>query len=321
MRHFPASRYGGLLAFLLVALSAMGTACHLLRGETESTLRHEPTTCAQSMPAHATADSVCLAIIGDYGIHRGGARAVSRMVHAWKPDFVITTGDNNYPAGRREQMDRNIGAFYHAFIGNYQGAYGKGSPINRFFPVLGNHDWDSGTLGGWYDFFTLPGNERYYTAELGLVELFALDSDIREPDGIGVDSRQAAWLKQRLKASKACYKLVSVHHPPYLSPARDRDNSPALRWPYAEWGADAVFSGHEHLYERLEVDGIPYIIVGNSGHPLEPVYGIPQPQSRKRFGGDWGAMRVMATRQDITYEMWSLAGEVVDHLVVPGACE
>ena len=53
------------------------------------------------------------------------------------PDAVVTVGDNAYGSAGQ---DTAVGQYYHSFIGGYAGAYGAGSPTNRFFPALGNHD-------------------------------------------------------------------------------------------------------------------------------------------------------------------------------------
>ena len=34
--------------------------------------------------------------------------------------------------------------------------------FRRFFPSLGNHDWGTGNVNAYFDYFELPGNERYY---------------------------------------------------------------------------------------------------------------------------------------------------------------
>ena len=39
-----------------------------------------------------------------------------------------------------------------------------------------------------------------------------------------------------------------------------------MRQPFGEWGADLVLSGHQHVYERLEVNNLTYIINGMGGH-------------------------------------------------------
>ena len=128
------------------------------------------------------------AVIGDYGTGSSYEEMVAALVSGWNPDFVITTGDNNYPDGTAETIDENIGQFYSQFIGNYTGSYGSGSETNRFWPSLGNHDWHSISCSGsscngpYFDYFTLPNNERYYEVDLGLVHLFALNSLSGEPD-------------------------------------------------------------------------------------------------------------------------------------------
>jgi hypothetical protein len=45
------------------------------------------------------ADSIVFAVIGDYGLHSANEEKVALMVKSWNPDFIITSGDNNYPAG------------------------------------------------------------------------------------------------------------------------------------------------------------------------------------------------------------------------------
>ena len=43
---------------------------------------------------------VKFAAIGDYGLAGPNELAVANLVKSWNPDFIITTGDNNYPAGK-----------------------------------------------------------------------------------------------------------------------------------------------------------------------------------------------------------------------------
>lgn len=87
--------------------------------------------------------SITFAIIGDYGFSDLGPYEgdVAALVKNWNPDFIITTGDNNYDFGGEDTIDKNIGQYYHKFISPYFGAYGPGATVNRFFPSMGNHDW------------------------------------------------------------------------------------------------------------------------------------------------------------------------------------
>ncbi|HYW80431.1 MAG TPA: Ig-like domain-containing protein, partial [Thermoguttaceae bacterium] len=164
--------------------------------------------------------STVFAVIGDYGIDRPSEAGVADLVKSWDPEFVITTGDNNYPDGEASTIDHTIGQYYHEFIDPYLGNYGEGADTNRFFPSLGNHDWNTPDAQPHFDYFTLPGNERYYSVAWGPVEVFAIDSDLHEVDGHTSDSIQGAWLQNALAESTATWKLVYMHHPPYSSAER-----------------------------------------------------------------------------------------------------
>lgn len=104
--------------------------------------------------------------------------------------------------------------------------------------------------------------ERYYTFRKDDIQFFALDSNY-------MDAPQLSWLEQNLRSSKAQWKICFFHHPLYNEgkmhgPDLDLRNelSPLLK----NYGVNVVFSGHEHVYERLKpVDNIYYFIQGDSG--------------------------------------------------------
>lgn len=268
------------------------------------------------------------AVIGDYGDDSADEAAVAALVAGWNPDFIITTGDNNYPDGGAKTIDRNIGQYYSAFIGNYSGQYGPGSPTNRFWPSLGNHDWHAigcgaaGCAGPYFDYFTLPGNERYYQVDYGSVRLYALDSAGTEPDGETFDSTQGVWLQDALSASDACYDVVYFHHPPYSS--GKHGSSEKMRWPFAEWGADVVLSGHEHSYERLDVGGMPYFVNGIGGKSLYPfthVGDLPDGvTSVVRYNDSFGAMLVTLSESGMLAQLFNVDGELIDQHNQPKDC-
>jgi hypothetical protein len=269
------------------------------------------------------------AVIGDYGDGSTNEAHVAALVNSWNPDFIITTGDNNYPSGEASTIDDHIGQFYSAYIGNYIGEYGSGSLSNRFWPSLGNHDWqsmacdDDGCQGPYLDYFTLPGNERYYDVDLGLVHLFALNSDFTEPDGVTVDSIQANWLREELAGSTACFDVVFSHVPPYSS--GHHGSGEHMRWSFAAWGADVVLSGHDHTYERIEADGILYFVNGLGGQSR---YGFanegelpPGVTSQARFSREFGAMLVTVTTSSLTTQFYDVAGGLIDQYTLEEACE
>lgn len=258
--------------------------------------------------------TVTLAVIGDYGDAGQPEADVANLVHGWNVDYVLTVGDNNYPSGAASTIDENIGQYYQQYIGNYSGSYGSGAVENRFFPSPGNHDWNTAALQPYLDYFTLPGNERYYDVTLGPVHLFSLDSDINEPDGRTASSIQANWLQTQMTSSNAPWKLVALHHAPYSSSASHGSN-PFLQWPYADWGATAVLAGHDHTYERIHQDGILYFVNGLGGRSIYN-FGNPVPGSAVRYNLDYGAMRLEASPLCINFSFYSRAGSLIDSITL-----
>jgi tartrate-resistant acid phosphatase type 5 len=258
-------------------------------------------------------ENVRIAVIGDFGLMNPREADVAALVKGWTPDAIFTVGDNNYPFGSAETIDLNIGQYYSGFIAPYQGAFGPGAAENRFFPALGNHDWLTESAQPYLDYFTLPGNERYYDMRLGPTHWFVLDSQPDEPDGITVDSVQATWLREALAASDAPWKLVILHHPPYSSGVHEPLTE--LRWPFAEWGATAVLSGHDHIYERILRDGIVYFVNGSGGTVLYDI-GNPVEGSQVRYNEDFGALQVDAMPTQITFQFVTRTGVVVDTYTV-----
>jgi tartrate-resistant acid phosphatase type 5 len=252
---------------------------------------------------------VRFAVLGDYGMDNLAEAEVAALIQGWQPDLVLTSGDNNYPSGAAETIDVNIGKYFHEFIYPYQGSQGPGAELNRFFPALGNHDWYTAEAQPYLDYFSLPGNERYYDFVWGPVHFFALDSDEHEPDGINAGSAQADWLKQGLAASASAWNIVYMHYPPYSSGSHG--STDWMQWPYAAWGADAVLAGHDHLYERLRVEGIPYFTCGTGGGGLYD-FGEALPESEFRYNANFGAMLVTASSTEMLFEFYSRTGDRKD---------
>jgi tartrate-resistant acid phosphatase type 5 len=249
------------------------------------------------------------AVIGDYGLSGEFEADVASMVKGWNPDFILTTGDNNYPSGAAKTIDDNIGQYYADFIYPYKGKYESDAVENRFFPTLGNHDWLTNNAKPYLDYFTLPGRERYYSFTVGSVSFFALDSDIREPDGTSSSSLQAQWLQLSLAASDSRWNIVYFHHAPYSS--GQHGSTDRMQWPFRQWGASAVISGHDHLYERLIIHGLPYFVVGSSGKSLYDFID-PLPGSIARYNSDFGALLVEASPQSIVFRFINRSGRTVD---------
>ena len=256
-----------------------------------------------------TSPAVVFAAIGDFGSGDQAEADVAKLILSWQPDFIITLGDNNYPSGSAGHMDEAVGQFFHSYIYPYKGSYGSGAEVNRFFPCLGNHDLVSDNGQPYYDYFTLPGNERYYDFTWGPLHLFILNTNDSEPDGVGASSIQAKWLKAALAPSTSAWNIVYMHYPPYSSGLHG--STDWARWPYGEWGADAVLAGHDHTYERLVEDGLTYFVNGLGGNGRYDFVNIME-GSQARYNADYGAMRVEATDKQVQFEFINRSNEVVD---------
>ncbi len=273
------------------------------------------------------------AAIGDYGAAGPNELAVSNMVKSWNPDFIITLGDNNYEYGCPETIDSNIGQYYHDYIFPYAGSFGNGSDSNRFFPCIGNHELyccpnSCYTSNPYYyakpyrDYFTLPNNERYYDYVKGNVHFFSMNSDlggyeaqgtVYEPDGIDSNSVQAQWLKQKLAASTSRWNIVYFHHPPYFSiQSPYLDIFSKLRWPFKEWGASIVLTGHAHWYERLNIDSFTYIINGLGGEEFDGSEIEERSGSQIIYVENFGAQLITSYNDSLVFKFYSIDNDLID---------
>jgi len=252
------------------------------------------------------------ASIGDYGWDNSNEAATAKLMRTWKPDFISTVGDNNYTEGSASTIDKNIGKYFSGYIGHYKGSYGSGPGVNLFFPTLGNHDWETAGAKPYLDYFTLPGNERYYDFVRGPIHFFALDSDDNEPDGNSPSSKQGQWLKNALAKSTSPFNIVYFHHSPFSSGSEGSTDT--MQWPFADWGASVVLTGHSHEYERLSIDSIPYVVNGAGGKPEElhePVAG-----SIIRDNSTAGALLIEANEYALTLQYQQITGKVIDTITI-----
>ena len=268
-----------------------------------------------NVQAAQTAQTITFAAVGDYGVDGSNHTNVANMAKGWNPDFFITLGDNRYGTA---SFDNVIGKRYCTYVNNVNGGSNcpnGSSSVNKFFPSIGNHDYDDGGgINEYLNYFSLPGsgvsstnssgNERYYDFIQGPVHFFVINSDSNEPNGISASSTQAQWLQTQMSASTSPWQVVFFHHAAYSSSSSHGSN-PTLQWPYAAWGADAVIAGHDHIYERIERDGILYFVNGLGGRSI---YGIGSPVagSQIRYNSTYGAMRITASDTSMTFEFLSI---------------
>jgi len=238
------------------------------------------------------------AVIGDMGNGRAEQYQVAgEMAERHKEfpfDFVLMVGDNILGRHNRADYQKKFETPYRPML---EGGV-------RFYAALGNHD-DAGEL--LYKPFNMEG-KRYYSFRKGTAEFFALDST-------HMDARQLSWLATQLRNSAAVWKICYFHHPLY-SEGKFHGPSTALRGALEpvldKYGVQVVFSGHEHVYERIKPhNGVNYFIVGNSGQLR--AHGLrPSQDTAKGFDTDRTFLLGEIAGNHFYFQAISRTGETVD---------
>jgi predicted phosphodiesterase len=248
-------------------------------------------------------NSVRFAVIGDSGTgdreQNEVAQVMERYRKVFKYEFVIMLGDNIY--GGHQASD-----FRRKFEEPYKSLLDAGV---KFYAALGNHDDPNEER--LYKPFNM-GGERYYSFKKGDVEFFVLDSNYMDP-------KQLTWLDQALQKSKAKWKVSYFHHPLYsdgLSHGPDLDLRSQLTPLFQRYCVNVVFSGHEHVYERLQPEhSTSYFVLGNSAKLMTHDFRASV-QMEKGFDTDRAFMLVEISPDRLYFQVISRTARTIDYGVV-----
>ncbi len=248
--------------------------------------------------------SVRFAVIGDSGTGDRAQNEVAQRMEAYRQatkfDFVIMLGDNIY--GSHSPKD-----FVKKFEQPYKPLLDAGV---KFYASLGNHDDpDDERL---YKPFNM-GGERYYAFRKGEVAFFALDSNYMDP-------KQLSWLEQNLKDSQGTWKICFFHHPLYNDGRHhgaDADLRTQVLPLFQRYGVNAVFSGHEHVYQRIKPENnIYFFVLGNSGKLMTHDFGATRDRV-KGFDTDQSFMLVEIAGDKLYFQTVARNGETIDSGELP----
>ncbi|MBC7221267.1 metallophosphoesterase family protein [Candidatus Bipolaricaulota bacterium] len=196
-----------------------------------------------------------------FGDTRGGYATTGEILRQLKEEgvrFILFTGD--FTDGG-SQYEYNL----------WFKAAGDVLAQIPFMPVHGNHE---GMKNTYFDQFTLPGNEKWFSFDYAYLHFTCLLS-LTEDYAI----QQRAWLIKDLKSAIQPWKIVVAHHPAYSA---DKNHG-CTQFVLDHWvdvlerhNVDLYVSGHAHNYERswpvrdgrIEAGGVIYLVVGAAGAPL-----------------------------------------------------
>jgi len=205
-------------------------------------------------PLPGISGSTSFALIGDSGsgdaAQQGVADAMLRyFTTARRFTFVLMLGDNLYHDDYQGE-----------FSVPYAGLLERGV---LFYAAPGNHDRE---LQQHYKPFHMT-DRLYYAFTEGNARFVVLNSN--HP----ADNAQLAWFDDAFGATGTKWRISFFHHPLYSSGNHAQQSRevirPALEPALMRNRVDVVFSGHEHLYERIAPQqGIRYFASGGGGKDL-----------------------------------------------------
>ena len=178
---------------------------------------------------------------------------IVKEVAARHPDFVINVGDTI-----EGLHDETAAAQWEALKPIW-----KAFRDTPFYLVPGNHDiWSPASERIWRD---ETGRPAHYSFDFKGAHITVLDnarSDLLSQD-------QLAFLESDLAANATKQpKFVIFHRPSWLFLVKFQNTSFPLHQLARKYGVEFVISGHVHQFDRSELEGVQYIMVGSSGGSL-----------------------------------------------------
>jgi hypothetical protein len=191
-------------------------------------------------------------------------REIVAQAYAFHPDVVIRTGDLVSTSTISDQW-----AYFFAIE----------RPLLSsalYLPVQGNHDTSGSNF---LSFFALPPTpstspEKYYAVRYHDTLFIGLSTEV---GSTAIAGAEKTWLAATLDAanqpdSGIVWKVAYFHRPPFSSGQHGGDWQVPIstNWHplFRDKGVNVVFSGHDHDYERLEVEGVQYLVIGGGGSDL-----------------------------------------------------
>ena len=227
------------------------------------------TTLEEGMPAGD--ENWSFVVIGDvqqgYGVFGKLAKSIGNISPV--PCAAFSCGDIMLRAGNEVEWVN-----FHRYS----------SPITDKMPLYiarGNHDGnDPASEEILRENMVHDGGHFYYSQRFNRAIFFILDTEIRREEG-SISGIQLSWLADQLDSAQADPQLRDIflimHRPLFpqgFHRGSDLLNADALHALFLSHDkVRAVFAGHDHLFNKYSLDGLPYITSGGAGAPLYHGYG------------------------------------------------
>jgi hypothetical protein len=234
-------------------------------------------------------------VMGDSGSGDEAQRAIASALleyftSARRFGFVLMLGDNLYHDDYQGE-----------FLEPYKPLLDRGV---SFYATLGNHDRD---LEQHFAPFHMQ-DQDHYSFDKGNARFVALNSNHPE------DQMQLAFMQKAFADAGSKWRIAFFHHPLYSSGEHASESArvirPALESALTRSGVNVVFSGHEHLYERVAPQhGIHYFVSGGGGRYL---YHVTKSSFDQVAVSTHHFMMLEVTGDELFFEALQPDGRVVD---------
>jgi hypothetical protein len=270
-----------------------------------------------------------IAVGGDIACPPGKTVDLTHCKQASTGTLISTIGENYVLPLGDTQYDSATTAEY---LGSYDKTGWGGATKTKTRPASGNHEYRTAGATGYYNYFgTNAGDpsKGYYSWNVvaGSVvwHMIALNSECAVlgggsiSAGCGATSPQVSWLKSDLAASTAPCTIAYWHRPRFSSST----TTPSSTTYVAIWnalyagGAEIVFNGHAHDYERFapqtssgaadSAKGLTEFIVGSGGVGFQTL-GSPIANSVVRNNTTFGVLKLTLSATGYAYQFMPISG-------------
>ncbi|HEY4965221.1 MAG TPA: tartrate-resistant acid phosphatase type 5 family protein [Puia sp.] len=278
-------------------------------------------------------------VFGDWGRNgednqREVAREMGIVAKKFKPEFIVSTGDNIYPNGVRSTRDHN-------WIASFEDIYTDQSLQTDWWVVLGNHDY-RGDPQAEIDYsavdrrWNMPA--RYYSKTFFIGEdstngvlLIFIDTtpflsesyigdkhQVRGQDTAG----QRIWLEKTLAEAPANikWKMVFGHHPIYTGGGRMKAKETVemknlFKPIFEKYHVNAYICGHDHNLQYIKPPGFTHYFVSGAGAELSNT--VVHPEGGVYARAINGFMNFSVYGEEMQVHLISLTGEKLFSVKIP----
>lgn len=270
-------------------------------------------------------------VFGDWG--RNGednqkevAAEMGIVAKKFKPEFIISTGDNIYPNGVRSIMD-------HSWIASFENIYTAHSLQTDWYVVLGNHDYGGDPQAEidyskvdrrwnmparYYSKTFFIGNDSTQGVLLIFLDTTPLLSEYYNNGKTYVEGQDTAaqriWLEKTLREAPANikWKFVFGHHPVYTGGGRMKapetvEMKNLFKPIFEKYRVNAYICGHDHNLQYIKPPGFTSYFVSGAGSELSKT--VIHPEGGIYARAENGFMNFSVYTNKLQFTIISYTGE------------